>query len=310
MGFCQEQRAERHDILTQGGDPNGGSLSEGVHGKGLQMLLDRFGENRPEQRKSAAEDDYFGMGKMDDVGEAEREVGAGFIENLAGEGITGSESGPQVAGFGTGVGGSESGQFRFWILGGQLTDFSIDRPAGAAILNDGAGAVEAKVTDFRLAWDGSVVDGLIYDETTTDAAAHRDVEDRIVSASGPKGGFGERGGIGIVIHAHKALHQRLKPLREIEIGPALHLVGAADAAGASIHRAAESHPGTGEGVAGPFPEGGLDLLANAGTAPGGIHCEPLAVEDATVAIANDQLQLGAADFDPEILVADHLEGEM
>ncbi len=49
MGFCQEQRAERHDILTQGGDPNGGSLSEGVHGKGLQMLLDRFGENRPEQ---------------------------------------------------------------------------------------------------------------------------------------------------------------------------------------------------------------------------------------------------------------------
>ena len=96
------------------------------------------------------------------------------------------------------------------------------------------------------------------------------------------------------------------PNTKLEIGPSFNMVGEADFPGAPIDRSAEADPDTREGVARPFAEGGFDLVADAFAAPGEINGEAFALDNAGVCVPDHQLEFGAADFDPQVLVVLHV----
>jgi hypothetical protein len=96
------------------------------------------------------------------------------------------------------------------------------------------------VAELRLAGWLAVVDAAAGDQPAADAAAERDVEDRVGPPPGAVRRFAEAAGVGVVVHRDgQAAADVAQPVAQGETFPAVDLVRAADAPGPHVDRPAE-----------------------------------------------------------------------
>ncbi len=96
------------------------------------------------------------------------------------------------------------------------------------------------MADLGFAGARAVVDRAIDDQSAADAAAHVDPAHGVGAFARANGGFGQGGGVGVVLHGDGQAGQVAQPIAEREIGPAFDLVRAADGAGLEINRTAKA----------------------------------------------------------------------
>ena len=87
------------------------------------------------------------------------------------------------------------------------------------------------------------VDLRVDDERTTNAAAHRDVNDRGITAAGTEPAFGQTSGIGVILNRTARNVQALAdPINKREILPTIDLVRFLDSPASSINGTAKANP--------------------------------------------------------------------
>src|SRR5205823_12685666 len=119
------------------------------------------------------------MQQVNDVRKAKREVFRRFIQNSSRLNVAPLQRSREMPGLATAGIADEFGQKTVGIGSSKLADFAIHRPTGAALFDDRAVAVEPHVADLPLARGGPVINSSIHDQPPADAAAEREVKDRI-----------------------------------------------------------------------------------------------------------------------------------
>lgn len=214
----------RHGILAESGERDLRDRVERVHHIPRETSGDGVPQRRPDQGETAAYDDDLRMKEMHRMGEGEGQVVGQLAQDGLGDRVVVGQGWTQESGF-TPLGIPHvSGQWTFGMEEHGVANPSIHGPTGTALLDDGAGLVQAEVSEFGLSWDGAVVDVTADDESTSDPAAHVDPEDRIVVGAGPMTGFTEGGHVRVVVDRDGKTGQSMKPLAEFELMPALDLV--------------------------------------------------------------------------------------
>ena len=132
------------------------------------------------------------------------------------------------------------------------------------------------------------------------AAAEGHVENRVVARPGAAQRFAQRRHVGIVVHRHRRPRELPQPAAQVKLRPALDLVRAADAAGLPIHRPAK----TNAHLANPLPaqqlrQRLLNLLPDARRPPRPVNRQLPPRVNPPRRISPHELQLGAANFNPE-----------
>ena len=171
-------------------------------------------------------------------------------------------------------------------------------PPGASSLDNRSFAVQPHVADLRLARGRAVVDMAVFDQAPADAAAESDVKDRVETQARPVAGFPQGGNVGVVVHGHRHAGQLAQPGAEVKLRPPFDLVRAADLARFPIHRPAKAHTDCLDWPkAHQLGQAPPNLAANPFSAGGGLDLELAPLDDLPRLVAQDQLELGAADFD-------------
>lgn len=95
----QEQGPARHRVFSESRERDDRPGLECVHNEAAQSSCNTFFKRIAEKREAAAEDDDFGVTKVDHVGEAKGEVFSGFGEDFSGEWIAFLQGRGEMAGF-------------------------------------------------------------------------------------------------------------------------------------------------------------------------------------------------------------------
>ena len=156
------------------------------------------------------------------------------------------------------------------------------------------------MADLRFTGRAAVVDAATDHQPAADTAAQGHVEDWIGSLAGTQHSFAQSGDVRIVVGEDGCVRQAEKPAGQIEVRPSLDLVGAGDPTGVPIDRATEADPDGIDALLGPDSRDRLrDSPTNAFCGRLGGDIEPEPPENGSVGFAQNELELGAADFDAE-----------
>ena len=187
-----------------------------------------------------------------------------------------------------------------------FADFFIHGPTGAAFFNDASGLVEADVADFRFAGNCAVIDLFVHNKAAADSAAHGDIKNGIGSAAGTFQSFSQTGGVRIIVDADGSAGNLLKPLAKFEITPAFDLMRATDFSGAPIDGAAETDAHAGNFLmVQQLGKSRSYLASNPFAAFAFDDIETAALGDFGELVAENNLQLGAADLDSDVELLFH-----
>src|SRR2546429_2606559 len=158
------------------------------------------------------------------------------------------------------------------------------------------------MANLRFARFCAVINLPVHDQSAADAAAERDVKDRIEPDARAVQRFTKRPRVRVVIHTHRQTAQGLQPVAESEIGPTFNLVRATDLSRLPIHGTTEADA-NGRRLFGrnQFSERRANLPANSGAALVAIHREVPPLDDFRGTITKDDLELRAADFDADVM---------
>ena len=153
---------------------------------------------------------------------------------------------------------------------------------------------------------GASVNAIVDDECAADAAADRYIKEGRIATPGAEPEFGEASRIGVVFNDGGGDFELFAdPIGQREIVPTFDLVGFLDAATGGINGAAEADAGGLEFIASETglpeqtPEGGLDLVEDAGGAAVGVDTESLECPEGSIARSDSELELGAANLDAQ-----------
>jgi hypothetical protein len=144
-----------------------------------------------------------------------------------------------------------------------------------------------------------VIKAPIHYQPTANATAQSDIEGRIETGSSTVPSLSQRGHVGVILDKYRGGRDRLKPARQVELGPSFDLMGSANLAAFPIYRSAKTDAYRLQfAPAQQFGKGRFDLLADALRSFFHIDVKPPALDYVTGFVAGHQLELRSANLDP------------
>ena len=220
----QFQRAHRHRIFAQPRQSDSRPGGEGLHHKGRQGALDGRAQWLADARQAPAQDYSFRMKQMHNMGEPKRQILRCLLQKPPGGRIPLPPSRGQMLRFPANRLAGQPSQRALRLSDTQLADSGVHRPPGAARFDNRPVPVQPHVADLRLSGLRAMINPAVHHQSATDAAAERDVKDRVKTHAGPVNRFPQSRYVRIVIHHYRGASHLSKPAAQVKFRPALNLV--------------------------------------------------------------------------------------